>query len=364
MPKNILLVMLEFDNWLQARAWSYTGAWAFHDGLTAIGHNCTVFLATHGKKDDNPKELSARLRAVLKENSYDQVWIWCVHTNFDAEFWGLLRETIPIRIGILMESLSMTADEIAIVPQFSDRKLKTYAQLLNCTHALAVDEADVTSISNDLSIPTLWNTVSVPKRFITSLPPPVEEHAVFIGNKYGPRKEYLEDPQFAQILTRPHIPERNTTLPEQYDAAHAAYHALKDSGNAPPSTHNDHISVIATIRAKLFQLHLMGIRMGFCSVGLPSIVKAHTARVAEAMAASTPVVNWIPPQRPRCEALFVNQVEYIGYRDKTELLNILVTLKSDPELRHSMTIAGRDALTNRHTSEVAMHNFSLLRDNA
>lgn len=43
--KNVLLVMLEFDNWNQARAWSYTGAWAFQDGLEENGHRCTVLPA-------------------------------------------------------------------------------------------------------------------------------------------------------------------------------------------------------------------------------------------------------------------------------------------------------------------------------
>ncbi|MCX9156186.1 hypothetical protein OPU71_08625 [Niveibacterium sp. 24ML] len=49
MSKNILLVMLEFDNWTQARAWSYTGAYAFHDGLIENGHRCTLLPALWGR---------------------------------------------------------------------------------------------------------------------------------------------------------------------------------------------------------------------------------------------------------------------------------------------------------------------------
>ncbi|MBK9616447.1 MAG: hypothetical protein IPO35_13410 [Uliginosibacterium sp.] len=145
---------------------SYTSAWAFQDGLEENGHRCTVLPAMWGRAPDAADSFIHHAEKLLAGQSFDEAWVWCVHTQFDERFWQWLARVAPKRIGITMESLGVNADEAAEFPHFAQRQEEVLAQLAHCTHAVVADEADIDLVQQRLGIPASWNVVMVPERFV------------------------------------------------------------------------------------------------------------------------------------------------------------------------------------------------------
>ncbi|WP_018606575.1 methyltransferase domain-containing protein [Uliginosibacterium gangwonense] len=358
MSKNILLVMLEFDNWQQARAWSYTGAWAFQDGLEENGHRCTVLPAIWGRAPDAADSFIHHAESILGDTHFDEAWVWCVHTQYDAKFWQWLKRVAPRRIGITMESLSVAPQEAVEFPHFAKRQDEVLEQLSHCTHAIVADEADTTLVQNRLGIPATWNVVMVPERFVRFDAAPEHPRAAFIGNKYGERVPYLEDAALGDLLYRPHLPERDTDRPQRFDAIHQDIRAKLLAGKPDLAMLQQSTLMMKLVREALFRLHLDGIRMGFANVNLPSMLKAYAGRVTESMAAATPAVSWLPPDRPACAKLFKAGEEIELFSSPTELQAHLTALATDSERRNRQVIAARNTLLNRHTTRIRLRQYT------
>jgi 2-polyprenyl-3-methyl-5-hydroxy-6-metoxy-1,4-benzoquinol methylase len=355
--KNILLVMLEFDNWNQARAWSYTGSWAFVDGFEENGHRCTVLPAISGRSSGAPESFLSHAETLLEGQVFDEAWVWCVHADYDERFWTWLEGVAPKRVGVVMESLTVTAAQAMEFPQFEGRSERGLAQLAHCTHAVLADEADIELIESRLAIPAIWNVVMVPERFVRFDAAPSERAAVFIGNKYGERRAYLEDAELSERLVRPHVPERDTELPSRFDQVHRAMRDALAAGAVGPQWLADGVAELRGVRQELFRLHLDGIRMGFANVNLPSMLMAYAGRVTEAMAAATPAVTWVPPERPRCASLFRPGVEIEVFSSPEDLKQVLARMAESSERRNRLVIEARNTLLNRHTARIRARQF-------
>ncbi|MBK9393185.1 MAG: hypothetical protein IPN40_04580 [Uliginosibacterium sp.] len=264
--KNVLLLMLEFDNWLQARAWSYTGSWAFQDGLEENGHHCTVIPVIADRDPKSNESFLFYAKNLLRNTIFDEAWIWCVHTKLDETTWEWLSTVAKKRIGIVMESLCSEYESTKEFQHFSNRKEEVLSQLSHCTHAIVSDEFDINLIQERLNIPACWNVVMVPERFIRLDNAPDKPKAAFIGNKYGDRRIYLEDQSLAELLYRPHIPERDTNLPEKFDQLHRGLRNTLRNNKLTVETLSTASKEMKLIRELLFELHLDGIRMGFSNV--------------------------------------------------------------------------------------------------
>lgn len=355
--KNVLLVMLEFDNWNQARAWSYTGAWAFQDGLEENGHRCTVLPAMWGRAPDAADSFIHHAEKLLAGQTFDEAWVWCVHTQFDARFWQWLARVAPTRIGITMESLGVNAAESAEFPHFAQRQEEVLAQLAHCTHAIVADEADIDLVQQRLGIPASWNVVMVPERFVRFDTAPECPQAAFIGNKYGERRPYLEDPALAELLCRPHLPERGSDLPQRFDALHQEIRRLLLAGQFDHALLQRATLQMKLVREALFRLHLDGIRLGFANINLPSMIKAYAGRVTESMAAATPAVSWLPPDRPACARLFKAGTEIELFSSPAELHALLTHQAPDSAQRNRQVTAARNTLLNRHTTRIRLRQY-------
>ena len=357
MSKNVLLVMLEFDNWTQARAWSYTGAYAFHDGLVENGHRCTLLPALWDRDPGAADSYLHHAPALLDGETFDEAWVWCVHTRYDEAFWHWLKQVAPVRVGVVMESLSVSEAEATEFPQFAQRKLEVFDQLRHCTHALVADELDAPTITEELGIPATWNVVMVPERFVRFDEAPDVPQAAFIGNKYGPRKPYLEDPALAPLLTRPHLPERDTDLPARFDQLHAEARTMLLSDTPSRADLDAFTTGLRALREALFVLHLDGIRMGFANVNLPSMLRAYAGRVTESMAAATPAVSWLPEDRADCARLFAAAKEIVLFDSPESLRSQLERLRDEPVWRNELATAARNTLLVRHTSRIRMRQY-------
>lgn len=367
MPKEILLVMLEFDNWEQARSWSYTGAYAFIDGFRENGHRCTLLPAIHGRAPDAADSLVARAETLLAGRTFDEAWIWCNHAAYDERFWAWFERVAPVRVGVVLESLNHSDEELEALPFLARRRDDAFACLPHCTHAIAADEADVREISELFGIPTQWNVFMVPERFIRDDAPPPGDMAAFIGAAYftGPaydfphahkllRNRFLSDARLEGLMNRPHfqLPERSSPALERFEALHREMRERLLADRVDAAALAAYADELHRLRAELFALFIEGLRLGMACVNLPTLVKAFSGRVIEAMAAAVPCLSWLPPQRPECAALFADGDEILYFDTVEALAGSITRMRQAPELGDRLVRSARRGLRQRHTSRI------------
>lgn len=372
MPKEILLVMLEFDNWEQARSWSYTGSYAFIDGFRQNGHHCTLLPAIHGRAPDAPDSFIHHAETLLAGRTFDEAWIWCNHAAFDERFWTWLKKIAPVRVGVVLESLNHSDEELEALPFLAQRREDSFSCLPHCTHAIAADEADVKEIQTLFGIPTLWNVFMVPEDFIREDAPPTSDIAAFIGAAYftGPaydfpkagnllRNRFLNDPRLDGLMNRPHfqLPERSSDALARFEALHRETRQSLLAGTIGAADLEAFSNELHHIRAELFALFLEGLRLGMACVNLPTLVKAFSGRVIEAMAASVPSVSWLPPDRPECARLFENGSEVLLFDSVEKLAGEITMMRENPKVRHQLVHRARAGLRQRHTSRIRCQQY-------
>lgn len=370
--KDILLVMLEFDNWEQGRSWSYTGAYAFLDGLRENGHRCTLLPALHGRAPDAPDSTIHRAPELLAGKTFDEAWVWCNHAVFDDTFWSWLKTVAPVRIGVVLESLNHSQDELEALPFLAKRKDDAFACLPHCTHAIAADEADVAEIASVFGIPALWNVFMVPQRFVLDLPPPAGDVASFIGAGYFtgpaynfpkapnlPRNRFLRDERLNGLMDRPHfrLPERSSEALPRFESLHRDARSALAEGRMDSAGLAAYGDALIELRGEIFAMFLDGLRLGMACVNLPTLVKAFSGRVIEAMAAGVPSVSWLPPDRPACAALFDDGEDLLLFSTVEDLIERLQALRADPKLRQRLVTHARQTLLRLHTSEIRCRQY-------
>jgi hypothetical protein len=350
MPR-ILLVPIEFSTWLQARAWSYTGGYAFYDGMLENGIQCDLAPVIINRAGELNTSFIDHIR---QHNSakYDQVWIWCVHANYPEQLWDYFKSVSDVRVGVVMESLHFTPAEIEEMPQLRDRKALVHEQLKHCTHALTCCAVDAGDVVRELQIPAIWYPPMIPERFVLSEDIPVAERAAFVGNCYGERRKYLKEGLLDHVLCRPEHPERATSLPDEFDALIAK---LPDNFTCETDC-SKHLHSLVALRQKLFKVHLHGNRQGLCNVNLPAIVKAYAGRVIESMAASVPVMSWQPPGNEQ-KTLFAPDQDLIFFHSVSDFATKFEQLRGDEQRRKLMALTARKKLLVRHTSKIRIHQL-------
>lgn len=342
---KVLMVTIDFSTWEQAKAWSYTGAYSFFDGMKQNGVDCD--LAPVIVHRDGSLDLRFVEYFISQQQRYSQVWVWCVHARYHEKVWTGLQSLSDVVVGVLMETLTFTDAELTEFPHLSTRQDDVLAQLRYCSHALTCNHTDAQIVQESLGIPAQWYPAMISEEFISIYPLPEGDKASFIGSCYGERKAYLKTDKFSQCLQRPYHLERDSHLPADFDACMAAF----------PSQFNDrdsckqHLERLITVRRALFSLHLESMRIGFANVNLPSILKAYPGRVIEAMAVSSPVICW-QPMDPEQVALFSDGEDIAFFKSPVEFLEKVTSLQQCEELREKMTIEARNKLLVRHTARI------------
>tara|TARA_Y100000588_G_C14274080_1_gene933596 strand:+ start:1048 stop:2799 length:1752 start_codon:yes stop_codon:yes gene_type:complete len=348
---KILLVPIEFSTWNQARAWSYTGAYAFIDGLKANDIDYT-FAPIIIEQDGNVNTTCLDFVRNNTTEQFDQVWVWCIHGALPDSYWEWFSKIADVSVGVLMESLTFENYELTEFPHLKNRRELVLEQLKNFDKALVCSESDAIVVHNELGIEATWYPPMVPEEFVDFREPPASDYAAFVGSNYGKRREYLNDAKLSELLIRPHLPERDTCLPSLFDnligelphtfKSHQEFEAFQ-------------LDLIA-IRKTLFELHLEGLRMGFANVNLPSILKAFAGRVIESMCASVPAVSWLPPGREQSN-LFEKNEDILFFSSINECVESLDLLKNNLGYRERITTNARNKLLTRHTSRIRIRQF-------
>ncbi len=367
-PKKILMISFECPLWKDARAWSYNGFYAFRDALHAHDIETLTLPAIAGVPSSHKASLLLRAAEITRDLSFDQVWVWITHNDYDPQFLSWLEGVAPVRVGVIMESMEHTEGEEQQFSNLAGRREKVVSHLKYCTHALTFDEEDAVSLPKELPIKALWCPPVVNWRDICeSINLPEPKAAEFLGTPYNEeRREILAHPNLKGILEHTLPPEENSTLPIEFDKFHESslatlYQCCRTNSSgqliidfACESGYAiDFFGQIHRVRRHLNDIWQKGLRKSYTQVNLPSIFKSYAGRVVESMAAGRPVISWKPP-RTRSQALFTPGEEILWFdRDQPEQLAEQIRwLQANPQEAKRIAENARQKILKYHTAEV------------
>ncbi len=362
---RILLVLLDFPRWEEARAWSYTGSYALVDGLEANGVDVSILPAYGRMPSFSPASWLSRARYLYEGESFDQVWIWLLHVPYDDDFLGWIAGLAPVRLGLICESLVYGPNECTAYPPLKDYRSVVLRQIkeLKLTHVLAVDEADVAEIASNSGAKAAWWPACITQRFVSDgYCPPVNRAVAFYGNVYNSDRLAVVHRLGARgLLVHGTPPEGSTSLPSLFNALHMTTgdHLLRGHRSDDKKILDHYILAVRTVRQQIFLLWMQALQNWTAVANLPSFVKCYTGRVVEAMAAGRPVITWRVPDRPRNEALFEDGAEILLYErsDHDQLERHIKTLQARPDLGRCIAERARDKVLRYHTAEVRVRQI-------
>jgi len=347
-PLRILFLQAEIPRWSQANSYPYYAHFALMEALQDAGIEVVMVTTTW----------YSHLQDICMGQSFDQIWI-----NDMSHFADLkislkeVAELAPIRVGFVIESLEYHPEEYKQFSWLADRRSKMDAQFEYLTHVVAMDEQDVVNINRRFNLPTMWLPCSMPERFICEeSPAPSHNMAFFSGTVYGERKKYLADSRLKDLLARSNLKSADYFYGLQFDMLPShrfGFPTLIKQSFFPTSLiYPIYLNMLRHIRQKAFRSWQQSVlQKGAAVVNLPSLVKAHSGRVIEGIAADRPVISWQPPNRPYNEALLKNEEEILLYSTLEELVIQIERVLSDSDFRQQIAGNARRKVKKFHTSE-------------
>jgi GT2 family glycosyltransferase/SAM-dependent methyltransferase/tetratricopeptide (TPR) repeat protein len=354
-----LLIQLEFQTWAEARAWTYSAAYAVQEGLTANGIECITVPAIANTPSSSPQSWLYQARKLLDGRRFDQVWVWLVHSPLDEACLDWISTLAPIRVGVLMESLQYNEEDYRHVPQLKGRQALVERQIRYMTHVLAPDELDAESLNTDRIPRALWWPCMVPARTITTPAMRASQRGVFHGTPYGARQQWLSDPSLRDVMAFQGPVDPPTYYQSLFDRLQdAATRFLRNGQDVTEQRLQEYVTALQGIRVGEFAEWMTGLSQWAAIVNLPSLAKFYGGRVFEGMAAGRPVVSWDIPNRPKNRALFEEGLEITLFdKDHPEsLARHLERLLADEGPRHSIASRAQDRLRRFHTAERRLHD--------
>ncbi len=354
---RILLVTLEFPLWLRARHWSFVGNYAIVEALRSQGVECVCLPAYHGMDSTDKKTWTGHARELLAGQTFDQVWLWLVHNEYDPELLDFFKSLAPICVGWLGENLLYTDHEHAMSPELCERRETFMRQVNSLTHVLvAADEAETAYISETYGLPAIWWPTAVPLPHVfRQKEPAFIRQAIFCGFPYGDRKRFLQDEAVMRVLLTISPPENAFSLPDIFnDHCKASLQALGDGGSVDMAALAAFTGKLHEVRKEIFTVWQKGLARYALTVNLPSYGKCYTSRVAEAMASGRAVCAWRVPDRPRNEALFADGEDIFLYEgdDPAGFARLVTRVVSDEELLAQVEENARSKILAFHTMEI------------
>jgi hypothetical protein len=351
-PPRILLLPLDFATWQRGRPLSYCMSFGVEEGLRGLGCECRVVPLLADFCTDEPGSWLASPERLLGHERFDQVWIWLPHNRFAPRTLDWIRELAPIRVGLLLESAYYTALEYQVHPWLVGRDALIEEQARALTHLAVVDEQDKVHAARWGKESLDW-APAVPARVLERTPRAAkDDRAAFSGSVYGARGALLEHPLLIGELVKSAPAEEGTSIPQAFDALNASVLARLLAGERTLELLEQHTDGLRFIRRLAFERWLTSIESYRVAVSLPTLVKAYSPRVVEAMAVRRPVVAWEVPERPLNRALFRHGEELLLFDDASGLAEGLARLRREPELAETLVQSAWTRISEAHTIEV------------
>lgn len=351
---QVLLLQLEFPTWSQARAWTYPACFGVGEGLRAAGATCTT-LPLFANTALSPDRWLEQSRAAVEGRRFDQVWVWLVHSPLTAAILEWISGLAPVRVGIVMESLTYDEADYDWAGHLRTRMQTVAAQSRVFTHVLVPDERDAEPLSQRADVASLWWPTMVPERFIVpATSEPRFPTGVFHGHPYGPRRAWVENERLLEHMTFVGPGTPSTRYQAWFDQLQTS--AITRWGAPTAMTAHQtagYVAMLEEVREGEFREWMAQLPQWAAIVNLPSLAKFYGGRVYEGMAAGRPVLTYQVPGHPCNNSLFVEGEEVLCFvPDEPESLHTcLDRVLHDRALAQRIAANAQRKMRRYHTSE-------------
>lgn len=352
---KVLFIPFEGTHWAIARGVPYSAYLGLEEGFKASDAQCLTIPATWSSPAQSERTAWLnRAKEICAGKRFDQVWVEILHTHLDDDILDWIAGLAPVRVGLLLESLTYNDEELALTRDIHGRQERIEHRLKYITHLAAVDEKDVTEINARQLAHAMWSPAAVAGRFVnegeTGAP---DNYATFIGNPYWQRGPWLEHSQLKGRLVHMVSSENKTRYPNLFDWLNRFGRRYSESPLPASPGRLLYVMCLRGIRRQCFRYYLESLQLGCAVVNLPHFVKTYSYRVVETMAAGRPAISWEIPDRPLNKALFEDGKEILLYKEDEpgQLAEHIERVIAEPALAKLIVENARRNLIRFHTVE-------------
>lgn len=357
---RVLFIPFEFLVWQRGGAWPYSVHLGLEEGLRAHGIELTTVPSMYELPSSYSASWLYHIRHLCRGQEFDQIWMYLRHTQLDDEFLQWAADTAPVRVGLVMESLTHSPEELNASPQLRDVGALMQQQVEAVTHVLAFDEYDSDTLAA-AGKKAIWCPWSIPQRYMgRPIQPQRDPRAAFFGVPYGRRAAFLAHPLLRTMLVRAPRTEEGTELPRIFDEVAMYYHARLHSGEQPSAALlAEYLGIVRRVRRTVFDAYMNALGSWSANVVLPAGFKGYSNRIVECAAARVPVVSWDVPGRPRNRALFKpgHELSLFDPNSPESLAEQLHLVLSQPDYARELASNLHRAVLFGHTSEVRVEQI-------
>ena len=316
---NILYIPLEFPDFQSAKKLPYPVGIGLAEGFKDI--DFTVVPSFY-----NSELWGKYLHQIVMGQEFDQIWFEVLHSKMSVETLEFIASLAPVRVGLMLESLTILPEDYAIDPDGTkNREDNLKMKLPYLTHVVVADQRDLVYFK----IPATFEVPSVPENIID---PNLNKKAmdsdkiIFHGennrwtNLLGDRA--LVNPQAGL--------ERIGQVPLQYEnMTRATFDNMKGKEAIPIGYYKKFYDNWINIRKAMYSIQmnmLWGIE-GYGFLNPPNRNNMVPSSVIEAMAAGKVVFS--SRMYNGADFLFTNGKDILLYESFEHLLDLINLLSED-----------------------------------
>ena len=334
--------MLEFPSWELAKPWSYISGYAFVDGLRAAGYDVELVVLLYGSDD----EVLARVIDAVADRGgpFDCAFFWLPHLEYGERFWRIAETLAPKRVGVLIESLRYTAEEISQLKHLARRRKRVLRSLAHCTHAVTLDPVDFRELERE-GYRVFWTAGIVPVVPDSTFVPFDQKSTRLLsaGTVYAGKRQFMHDRLVSQGVLDPG--ERLQHSPELIAEFEAAIGEVKRraTGDSAPAADAALFERVRAVRMALWCEYLQYLSRFAAVISLPAYFKGFPGRVFEGMMARCAVFIFEACDFERQKRLFRpgEHLHYLPAEPRDADVALLVSVANDPARRRALTEAAR-----------------------
>jgi glycosyltransferase involved in cell wall biosynthesis len=334
--------MLEFPSWELAKPWSYISGYAVVDALRNAGHDVELVVLLHGSDD----ETLARVIGAFNDRGarFDCAFFWLPHLEYGERFWRVADRLAPKRVGVLIESLRYTADEVSQLKHLARRRKQVLRSLAHCTHVITLDPADFRELESE-GHRAFWVAGIVPtvpdSTFVA-----FEEKSTRLlsaGTIYAGQRQFMHERLVAHGVLDP--TERLQHSPELIAEFETAVAEVKRRaiGAAAAAVDTLLFERVRTARLALWHEYLRYLSRFAAVISLPAYFKGFPGRVFEGIMAGCAVFIFEVCDFERQKRVFRpgEHVYYLPAEPTDADIALLVAVANDPGRRRALAEAAR-----------------------
>jgi hypothetical protein len=350
---KILVCMLEFPSWPEAKPWSYISGYAFVDALREAGHDVelTVLLS---------RSPSSALVGVVegyaaRGEHFECAFFWMPHLDYSSAFWAAAARIANRRVGVLIESLRYTREETRLLPHLADRRRLVLRNLRNCTHVVTLDYHDFQELKRS-GFSAFWTPGIVPRLAGDGFAP-FEEKAQRIltaGTIYPGKREAF----FNYLVSKDVIgvDERLEHSPNLIAAFEQEVGLVARELSAGRAASPEAVERIRLVRLALWYEYLAYLSRFACVVSLPAYFKGFPGRIFEGIITNCAVVIYEGCDFHREKQIFrpAEHIYYLPTNGADEDIARFVDMTKNQAARRQLTAAAHErALATCEASVIA-----------